>query len=394
MSSKILLRGTNPEATALLHRNLNINELDASALAGVVIQHQVHQASPGKLNSFPPPTCSAISTPAPAPQVPNVYKYFKVSAQITNSKSFLAWRAKIFALADECNGFYCSGGEPESIYYNDDTLVLAILFPSTQDARNFRRELQRRAFIFHIVSSVTVSESHEEVILEAEAKEIHAVHYLHGDSGSPQHSLSISDYRSQDAEESVISVVDADDAYRTLQMIEDPQHPFFYGREFYKCHLASRANHKKHKNNPNNLLILSGLTHQSFDGLNLVTKQHMVPSIAIEFVEFNGTETLEFANGYPFEKDKVTIRIQSPDPKVLEGLGMLLKPGSRVEEGNLLTFVHVDRWQEFKEFLTIKYEETKSLWDKQSTVAPEEIAVDEHQRYTCEDTVRGISKLM
>ena len=41
-------------ATDLLQRNLNINELDASALAGVVIQHQVI-ASPGKLISFPPP---------------------------------------------------------------------------------------------------------------------------------------------------------------------------------------------------------------------------------------------------------------------------------------------------------------------------------------------------
>lgn len=304
-----------------------------------------------------------------------MFKYFKVSAQITNSKSYRAWRAKIFALADECNGFYCSGGEPESIYYNDNTLVLAILFESTQDARHFRRELQRRAQIFHIVSLVTVGESYDEVILEAEAKEIRALHYHHGESGSPEHSLSVSDYKSQDAEESVISVVDADDAYRTLQMIEDPNHPFLYGRDFYKCHLASQANHKKDKNNPNNLLILSWLIHQSFDGLNLATKQHMVPSIAIQFIEFNGTETLEFTNGYPFQKDKVTIRIESPDPKVLESIGMLLKPGSTVEEGKMQTFVHVDSWEEFKKFLTIKYNETKSLWDRRDTVVPEEIVV-------------------
>lgn len=157
-----------------------------------------------------------------------MFKYFKVSAQITNSKSYRAWKAKIFALADECNGFYCSGGEPESIYYNDDTLVLAILFESTQDARHFRRDLHRRAHIFHIVSSVIVSESYDEVILEAEAKEIRTEHYHHFDSGSPEYTLS------QGAEESVISVVDADEAYHTLQMIEDPQHVVLYGRELYK----------------------------------------------------------------------------------------------------------------------------------------------------------------
>ncbi len=79
----------------------------------------------------------------------------------------------------------------------------------------------------------------------------------------------------------------------------------------------SQASNKKDKDNQNNLLILSCGTHQFFDGLNLVTKQHMVPSIAIQFVEFQGRETLEFTNGYPFQKDKVAISVESPDPKVL-----------------------------------------------------------------------------
>ena len=121
---------------------------------------------------------------------------------------------------------------------------------------------------------------------------------------------------------------------------------------------------KKDKDNQNNLLILSWTTHQCFDGLNLVTKQHMVPSIAIQFVEFQGRETLEFTSGYPFQKDKVAISVESPDPKVLESIGMLLKAGNSVVKGKLLTYVHVDSCEEFKKFLTIKYMETTRLWKK------------------------------
>eukprot|EP01039_Chlorochromonas_danica_P001723 gene1723-1882_t len=273
----------------------------------------------------------------------NQFRYFKVSARITNSKGFRAWRAKTFVLADDCNGFYCAGGEPESIYYEENTLVLNVLFKSEDDARRFRSALERRALNFCIISSVTVSESYEEVVLPTP----------------------VSDYKSQadeDEDDDEVTVCDASDAYHTLQMIENPNHPFLYGnKDLYRCHLASN---KKDKDNQNNLLILSWTTLQCFDGLNLMTKQHMVPSIAIQFVEFQGRETLEFTNGYPFQKDKVAISVESPDPKVLEGIGLLLKAGSSVVDGKLHSFVHVDSWEEFKKFLTIKYVETTRLWEK------------------------------
>jgi hypothetical protein len=288
-----------------------------------------------------------------------------VSARITNSKGFRAWRAKTFVLADECNGFYCAGGEPESIYYEENTLVLNVLFKSEDDARRFRSTLERRALNFCIISSVTVSESYEEVVLPTRAREIHATHYVHGESDSPQHSLAMSDYKSQvDEDDDEVTVCDASDAYHTLQMIENPNHPFLYGKDLYRCHLASQASNKQDKDNQNNLLILSWTTHQCFDGLNLVTKQHMVPSIAIQFFEFQGRETLEFTNGYPFQKDKVAVTVESPDPKVLQSIGMLLKAGNSVVDGKLHSYVHVDSWEEFKKFLTIKYLETTRLWEK------------------------------
>ena len=83
----------------------------------------------------------------------------------------------------------------------------------------------------------------------AKAREIRATHYVHGDSDSPNHSLAQSDYKSQaDDESEMMSIADASDAYHTLQMIEDPNHPILYNRELYRCHCESQAS--------NNVLIL------------------------------------------------------------------------------------------------------------------------------------------
>jgi hypothetical protein len=67
----------------------------------------------------------------------NRFVYFKVSARITNSKSFRAWRAKAFVLADDCNEFYF-GDEKTTIYYENDDILLSILFERQVEARKFR----------------------------------------------------------------------------------------------------------------------------------------------------------------------------------------------------------------------------------------------------------------
>ena len=88
-------------------------------------------------------------------------------------------------------------------------------------------------------------------------------------------------------------------------------------------------------------------------------------------------------------KDKVTISVESSDPKVLESVGILIKKGSQMVDGKLHTFVHVDDWEEFKIFLTTKYDETKALWGKNlkgGTVLPDgEIPVTRRSREFASD---------
>jgi hypothetical protein len=60
----------------------------------------------------------------------------------------------------------------------------------------------------------------------------------------------------------------------------------------------------------------------------------------------------------------VAISVKSPDPKELEAVGFLSKKGSHMVNCKLHTYVHVDSWEEFKQFLAIKFDETQRLWAK------------------------------
>jgi hypothetical protein len=257
---------------------------------------------------------------------------------------------------------YSEEGESTSIFYRGDDLQLAILFKSKENAHSFRFDLQQKCFNFQI-SRVTVAEKYDVVFLSSEPVEIRAEHYKHGDSESPPHTLALSDYKSQPNEEEV-SVCNAPDGYHKLQMIEDPNNLILHGKEMYKCHIASKASYPQYKNNKNNFLYLTWSTHQCFDGLNLATKEHMIPSLAIHFEQFGDRETFEYENGHPFVKQKVHISLESPDARLLESVGLTLKPGSYFREGKWFTFVHVDDGAEFKQFLDIKYNETQALWNE------------------------------
>jgi hypothetical protein len=112
--------------------------------------------------------------------------------------------------------------------------------------------------------------------------------------------------------------------------------------------------------------------HQRFDGLNLVGDKHMVPSIAFKFIK-SEMERVEVVQGYPSQKFKVTIGIESNDLSLLSAIGSTLKQGSEFDNVNNLwiTFVHVDSDQEFKEFLEIKYCVTKELWSQGIAIGDE-----------------------
>jgi hypothetical protein len=60
----------------------------------------------------------------------------------------------------------------------ENTLVRMFFIKSKDDARHFRSTLDRRALIFLTINSLTVADKYEELVLSAEANEIHATHYV------------------------------------------------------------------------------------------------------------------------------------------------------------------------------------------------------------------------
>jgi hypothetical protein len=91
--------------------------------------------------------------------------YYRGQARINNSKGNLAWRAKVYCLAEECFGFYDRNRDANtSIFYDHDTLVLNILFESKRDAKNFVQKLEKRSLTFSITSRIAVQSGGEKAV--------------------------------------------------------------------------------------------------------------------------------------------------------------------------------------------------------------------------------------
>lgn len=162
-------------------------------------------------------------------------------------------------------------------------------------------------------------------------------------------------------------------------MIEDPDSLLLYRQETYKCWLISEAATQRDKDNPNSFLSLTMTTHQFVSQWNLVTKRRRIPSLAISFEQFGDFETFQDEKGQSLLKQKVIIGIESRDARLLQSLGMALKPGSYpVREGKWHTFVHVDDAQQFRCFVELKYGETMAMWERGERAAAPEHGVEIH----------------
>ena len=166
-----------------------------------------------------------------------------------------------------------------------------------------------------------------------------------------------------------------------LLMIENPNQHYMVRLNVYDCHLMSVSKYPREASNPNNILRLSWALHQHFDGLNTQRRPHLVPWIAIGFVSADKGEQLEVGPGYTELKYRVTVSIESTDQLVMQAVGGMLKAGSSStpdKDGKLYSYVYVDSAADFKRCLTVKYKETKGLWERYN--AGDELPVEDLPR--------------
>jgi serine/threonine protein kinase len=222
------------------------------------------------------------------------------------------------------HGFYYVD-RTQSIYYDDDDLVIKLLFESLERCRQFYGELFSIYYRFSMVMPLEVVDSIQLTTLIYQPKPLLPNDYDTTEFDSPMHSMNASDYALKSiggSHEENLSVCTVSDPHSRLQMIENPDHPFLRGLKLYRCHLESQASNKKQKSNQNNILHMSW---QRFDGLNLVGDKHMVPSIAFQFIK-SAKETVEVVE-YP-----------SFEAMIGEGLNNVLPGIDSVEQGRAIYY--------------------------------------------------------
>jgi hypothetical protein len=272
-------------------------------------------------------------------------------------------RARTYIIASRYHGYYDVNKE-NSIKYEENDLKLSIMFKTEDNAQNFIMNLYimqkailiSNPFQFDRMKDVTRIET------DTEFSWILPTDYISDDSDSPEHSINVADYKSDVGSE--VSTSTLSNPESQYLMIEDQNNPYLFKLQVYNCHLKSKKDYPQFENDANNVIKLSWSLHQRFDGLNTFN-QHLVPQIAIKYVRKECSELVPITPEYSITKDKVIIAIESPDLDIVNAVHSTLKAGSVLDQvtNSIITFVHVQNADKFKENLTVKYEETKYIWD-------------------------------
>ena len=260
----------------------------------------------------------------------------------------------VYTMCAKALGHY-NVDKTQSIYYEGDDLHINVLFSSADNCHAFLNSLYDTRTQFYVAADIVCDRLFPPVPLLAGPPVILATDYQTDDYDSP----AFSDRFSIDDSASVCS---QSNPTAHLLMIENPN--YFVGLKLYECHLMSVHRYPGERYNQNNILRLSWILHQYFDGLH-TEGMHMVPLIAIGFVCTEKREQVQVSPGYYSDKILVKVSIEAPDRRVLDAVGRMLKAGSESKpdkDSKLYSFVYVDSDTDFERCLTVKYEETKGLW--------------------------------
>jgi len=262
---------------------------------------------------------------------------------------------------------YYNVDKTQSIYYEGNDLHINILFSSVDNCHALLNALIETRTQYYAGAEIVCERTFQQIYLLTQPSVILASDYVTDDFDSP----AFTDCISFDDSASICSL---SNPTAHLLMLENPAR--FVGLEVYDCHLISVHRYPKEKQNQNNILRLSWILHQYFDGLH--KGKHMVPLIAIGFVCAEKQEQVQVSPGYTEPKYRVKVSIEASDQRILAAVGSMLKAGSESNpdiDSRLYSFVYVDSDTDFQRCLTVKYEETKALWQRH--LADAEIPVED-----------------
>ena len=216
-----------------------------------------------------------------------------------------------------------SADKGSSIYYENSDLSVNLLFDKRDSCPQFLSTLYETLKYYQFATEMIYDEEFKEVAVAVLPQFVLHMHYNTKDSpDSDEFSVAVT-VRTH------ISLFTGATDEAVLLMVENPNLVDFVGLQPYRCHLMNQADFDHEKNNPNNILLLSWNLHQRFDGLKTIG-DHLTPQIAISFVA--RSNFVEDIGG--FERERVSISIESPNQVVLDAVNSQIKPGSTYDREN------------------------------------------------------------
>lgn len=254
-------------------------------------------------------------------------------------------RGSVYDLAGKIGAFHINEEKTSIQYEMSNLLAVRVLFPDIRHCGIFQSQLEgivKRIFDLNAVVNHT--------------REYRAVNM----PTNPVCVLS-SDYISTDNPDSIeysvfsghssLDDTNVDLAMQPILWENANLSCFRAGCKGIICHLMSQTLYIQHADNPNNVLIMSAENHVRFDGFS--------PKIAIRWME----ETNRTVTVHDEELTFCNIAIECLNIDVFTCLGAHIKQGtvSLPETMTYVTCVAVPNPMQFRQFLTFKYLETKSL---------------------------------
>ena len=289
-------------------------------------------------------------------------------------------RAKVYKVAEEFHAktspdvAKCNG-----IRYEDNNLKVQLAFRTEEQCENFQsairgmpmdyRKRQLSTSDDELAIADEITEMKLEKTLFGAFERVFFSHYSHTEDDSDQSPPC--DIASDFSATSYVSTVWLTEETR-LRLVNCDGSLTSMGEKPEKCHLMSQTKHPEHKDDPNNILIMSRDLHQQFDGLNMCDG---VPHFILEYVqhdrqsiERNFTEGGRQRTKHVFE---TVVRVTFLN----EGYAAVLIPHFKdgtVQGSTCFKFpLYFEDPDAFRDFAAHKANETRLKWA--SVVGPEGI---------------------
>lgn len=321
--------------------------------------------APNQVSDALPPSPPAIPfSPSLAASFSTVV--FVVKASIRDSKRIRGLRSILYLQAEEHLAFHNSSDVEESIKYEEDNLVLKLLFMTAESAMTFQSvltDLNTGQPVSELRGSVKIEEIYQTACPMVVTR-VMRDQYEPNASGLPY--VTLADMAADSIPTTSESEVAAQTPLFLYQSLESSAVAEAIG--LHKAYIKAKAEcDESEKEDENNVLALSPNMHKVFVGDEYRGRKSMVevePSIAIRGGTVSSEEVMA---GTAQKRQKVELLIECIGPDVFKAVKLLLKDGTTDDGDRLLRCsVYVENPEVFKAHLDWRYKRVKAIWGQMS----------------------------